>query len=139
MIVFEPLLTVNKPYVFVFFTILDNKKLSKMRTLKIALVALATTLATSLYSQEKIEQKAAEQTKEFNLKLGEQKLNAEQEKQVTAIYVEKLKEMKELNKNQPTDEQKKEVHKKYSKQISELLTKEQKAALKEYNEKNKKN
>lgn len=34
---------------------------------------------------------------------------------------------------------KKEVHKKYSKQISELLTKEQKAALKEYNEKNKKN
>lgn len=139
MIVFEPLLTVNKPYVFVFFTILNNKKLSKMRTLKIALVALATTLATSLYSQEKIEQKAAEQTKEFNLKLGEQKLNAEQEKQVTAIYVEKLKEMKELNKNQPTDEQKKEVHKKYSKQISELLTKEQKAALKEYNEKNKKN
>ncbi len=110
-----------------------------MRTLKIALVALATTLATSLYSQEKIEQKAAEQTKEFNLKLGEQKLNAEQEKKVTAIYVEKLIEMKKLNKNQPTDEQKKEMHKKYSKQISELLTKEQKAALKDYNEKNKKN
>lgn len=110
-----------------------------MKNFKILLVALATMFATSIYAQDKIEQKAAEQTKEFNLKLGEQKLSADQEKQVTAINVEKLKEMKELNNKQASDEEKKAAHKKYSKQISDLLSKEQKAALKDYNEKNKKN
>lgn len=109
-----------------------------MKNLKTLVVVLATMFTTTIYAQEKLEQKAAEQTKEFNQKLGEQKLSADQEKQVTAIYVEKLKEMKELVKKQATDEEKKGVQKKYSKQVNDLLSKEQKAALKDYNEKNKK-
>lgn len=110
-----------------------------MKTLRILILAVTTMFTTTFYAQNKLEQKAIEQTKEFNQKLGEQKLTVDQEKQVTAIYAEKLKEMRELNKKEATEEEKKAAHKKYSKQISDLLTKEQKAALKDYNQKNKKN
>lgn len=110
-----------------------------MKKFKTFIIVLSTFFATIVYAQDKVELKAVEQTKEFNLKLGEYKLSADQEKQITAIYIEKLTEMKELNKKEASEEEKKAVHKKYAKQISDLLSSEQKVALKEYNEKNKKN
>lgn len=109
-----------------------------MKKLRLILMVFAVMSATALSAQKKMEDKAAEMTKEFSAKLGTAKLTAEQEQKVTAIYVEKMNEVKEMKKAEADEakqkEMMKEINKKYAKRINdEILTPEQKTALKEYN------
>ncbi|MBF04947.1 MAG: hypothetical protein CMP76_16830 [Flavobacterium sp.] len=95
-------------------------------------------IAFNGFAQEKFEAKATELTKQFSEKLGEQKLSSEQENQIQQLFIEKLKDLKKLKKEEGLSEEAqatktKEIHKEYSKKIHEILTKEQKKALKEYN------
>lgn len=107
--------------------------MKKIKNITILFVLL---FSLTIQAQDKLEQKAAEMTKELNVKLGEAKLTSEQEQKATAIYVEKLKEIRDLRKSE-TDaeklkEQLKEVHKKYAKRLAdEVLTKDQKEAFKQ--------
>lgn len=110
-----------------------------MKKLKLIVALAFIFVSTSnVLAQEKLKEKAAEQTKELNAKLGSETLTAEQETKVTALYVEKIKEIRNV-KNEITDEaaqkeKTKEIHKSYSKRISEeILTEKQRAALKEFN------
>lgn len=109
-----------------------------MKKLRLILIAFAVIFTTAISAQSKQEQKAAEMTKEFSAKLGATKLTTEQEQKVTAIYVEKMNEVKEMKKTEADEakqkEMMKEINKKYAKRINdEILTPEQKTALKEYN------
>ena len=113
-----------------------------MKQIKIIIILFISLMSFSVNAQDKLNEKAIEQVKEFNTKLGNEKLSSEQEAKLTELYVEKQKAIKAVKK-EVTDEavQKekiKEVHKSFSKRISnEILNEKQKAALKEYN-KNKK-
>lgn len=109
-----------------------------MKKIKLLFTVFMLALSTSfVFAQEKLEEKAQTQVKEMKAKLETAKVDAltiEQEKSLTAIYLEKFKKMKEI-KNEETDEavQKekiKELHKEYAKKIQAVLTKEQKAGLK---------
>jgi hypothetical protein len=110
-----------------------------MKLFKIIFVfVMALTFTNNVVAQEKLEEKAKEMAKEYNQKLGDYPLTSVQEEQLSAIFLEKLKEIKEIKNEEETDEVKsakiKEVHKNYAKRISdEILTKEQKTALKAFN------
>jgi hypothetical protein len=91
-------------------------------------------------AQEKIEEKVAEMVKEMSVKLDiarADKLTAEQEKQLSAAYLEKINEIK-IAKNEISDkalqkEKIKEINKNNSKKIFDtILTPAQKAAIKKY-------
>ncbi len=113
-----------------------------MKKIKFITVLFIALLSFSINAQEKLKEKAVEQVQEFNVKLGNEKLSPEQETKLTELYVEKLKAIKAVKKEVTDEEEQKikvkELHKFYSKKISdEILNEKQKAALKEYN-KNKK-
>lgn len=113
-----------------------------MKKIKIITVLFITLLSFSVNAQDKLNEKAIEQVKEFNAKLGDEKLSPSQETKLTELYVEKQKAIKAVKKEVTDEEEQKikvkELHKFYSKKISdEILNEKQKAALKEYN-KNKK-
>ena len=109
-----------------------------MKQIKFIAVVLMMFMSFSISAQEKLKEKAIELTKEFNLKLGVEKLSADQETKMIALFEEKQIEIRTIKK-QVTDEEEqkekiKEVHKNYSKKIaSEILNEKQKLALKEYN------
>lgn len=113
-----------------------------MKKIKIITFLLVTLLSFSANAQDKLKEKAIEQVKEFNSKLGEEKLTSTQETKLIDLFIEKQKQIKTI-KSEVLDEvaQKekiKEVHKTFSKKIAdEILNEKQKAALKEFN-KNKK-
>lgn len=113
-----------------------------MKKIKFIAVLLMMFISFSISAQEKIKEKAIELTKEFNEKLGVEKLSIEQESQLINLFIEKQKEIKAIKKEFTNEEEQKEkikeVHKSYSKKIAEqILNDKQKLALKEYN-KNKK-
>lgn len=113
-----------------------------MKQIKFIAVLLMMFISFSISAQEKIKEKAIELTKEFNEKLGVEKLSIEQESQLINLFIEKQKEIKAIKKEYTNEEEQKEkikeVHKSYSKKIAEqILNDKQKLALKEYN-KNKK-
>lgn len=113
-----------------------------MKTKQLFQIILLIFFSLTTNAQEKINEKAIELTKEFNLKLGEEKLSTEQESKMIILFIEKQNEVKKVKKEIIDEEQQKlkikELHKLYSKKISEeILNEKQKAALKEYN-KNKK-
>lgn len=110
-----------------------------MKLFKIFFVfVIALTFTNNVVAQEKLEEKAKEMAKEYNQKLGDFPLTSVQEEQLSAVFLEKMKEIKEIKSKEETDVDKdakiKEVHKKYAKRINdEILTKEQKTALKAFN------
>lgn len=109
-----------------------------MKQIKTVTILLIMFFSFSVNAQDKMKEKAVELTKELNTKLGTEKLSADQESKVVAIYLERQNEIK-VAKNEITDEvaQKakiKEIHKTYAKKImDEILNEKQKAALKEFN------
>lgn len=118
-----------------------------MKKIRLILIVFAVISATALSAQEKgkqtTEQRATEQVNLLKTKVGEAKLTEEQEKKIYGITLEKLNEIKQARKDiqdqQVLDEKIKEIQKKYGKKIfEEVLSKEQKAAVKEYEQKNKK-
>ncbi|MQP25663.1 hypothetical protein GFJ94_11375 [Flavobacterium sp. LMO8] len=112
-----------------------------MKKIKIITVLFVILFSFSVNAQEKLEDKANAQVKEMKEKLSSanaQELTAEQEKGLTAIYLEKLKDIKKVKKEVADDTQQKEkikeLNKLYSKKIFDtVLTKEQKASLKAFN------
>ena len=112
-----------------------------MKQIKIIAILFISLLSFSVNAQEKLKEKAIEQVKEFNTKLGDEKLSPDQETKLTALYVEKLKAIKAVKKEIADEEEQKvkvkELYKKYAKLTQEILTKEQKIALKEFRFNNK--
>lgn len=111
-----------------------------MKIAKLFTILFFSIFSLTMFGQEKLEAKANELTQKLNEKLGDYKLSSVQEKKLTALYIQKLKEIKQL-KNEGLEEEQvkiktKELHKSYAKKIQEVLEKEQKMALKEYNENN---
>lgn len=109
-----------------------------MKQIKFIAVVLMMFMSFSISAQEKLKEKAIELTKEFNQKLGVEKLSADQETKMIALFEEKQKEIRTIKKEVTDEEEQKEkikeVHKAYSKKIAaEILNEKQKLALKEYN------
>lgn len=113
-----------------------------MKHLKTITILFITLLSFSVSAQDKIKEKAIELTKEFNAKLGEEKLSVDQEAKMNALFVERQNEIKAIKKDVADEETQKlkikEVYKLYAKKISdEILNEKQKTALKEFNKNNK--
>lgn len=113
-----------------------------MKKIKISAILFIIFLSFSANAQDKLKEKATEQAKEFNLKLGNESLTSEQEGLLVSLFIEKQKEIRAVKKEVANeDEQKnkvKEIHKIYAKRISdEILNDKQKMALKENAKKNK--
>lgn len=109
-----------------------------MKPIKYVIILLFLFFNYSVFSQDRIKQKATELTKEFNQKLGVEKLSPDQETKMIALFEEKQKEIRTIKKEVTDEEEQKEkikeVHKAYSKKIAaEILNEKQKLALKEYN------
>lgn len=109
-----------------------------MKKIKIFTILFISLLSFSVNAQDKLNEKAIEQVKEFNTKLGNEKLTSSQEIKLTELFVEKQKAIKAVKKEVTEEEEQKlkikELHKFYSKKISdEILNEKQKVALKEYN------
>ena len=93
-----------------------------------------------LNAQENLEEKANKLVAEMSEKLINAEapiLTLDQEKNLTTLYLEKLKEIKaikkEVSNNEEQKEKIKEVNKSYGKKVYDtILTKEQKTALKAY-------
>jgi len=86
----------------------------------------------------KLVSKAKERTEKLNAKITSANtdvaLTPEQREKIDALYVDLIKGMRQVKKSEATEEEqaakKKEVRKAINKQISAILTKEQKAAKK---------
>ncbi len=111
-----------------------------MKITKIILaLAVLFFFSTGAFAQsEKLLAKAQEKTEKLNKSLtaGDENaaLTTEQREKIDALYVGMIKEMRGVNKSEATDEEKKakkkEVRKATSKQVSAILTKEQRMAKK---------
>ena len=107
-----------------------------MKKIKISAILFILFISFSANAQDKLKEKATEQAKEFNLKLGNESLTSEQETMLVSLFMEKQKEIRTVKKDVTNeDEQKakiKEIHKMYAKRISDkILNDKQKLALKE--------
>lgn len=111
-----------------------------MKIAKLLTILFFTFFSMNSFSQEKLEARAAEMTQKLNDKLGDYNLSSSQEDKINVLYLEKLKEIIKLKKEGLTEEElktkTKELHKSYAKKIQEILDKNQKMALKEYNSNN---
>mgnify|MGYP000155886295 CR=1 FL=1 len=107
-----------------------------MKQIKIITILFIALLSFSVNAQDKLNEKAIEQVKELNVKLGDEKLSPDQETKLTELYIEKLKAIKAVKKEVADEEEQKvkvkELYKKYAKLTQEILTKEQKIALKDF-------
>ena len=107
--------------------------MKKIKTIAILFILF---LSFSANAQDKLKEKATEQAKEFNLKLGKESLTPEQENLLVTLFMEKQKEIRNAKKDVSNEEEQKtkikEINKKFSKRIvDEVLNEKQKVALKE--------
>lgn len=119
-----------------------------MKFLKLTLlITFFTLLGTNVNAQEKFEKRADEMVKEMVTKFdANEKLKptTEQQKLLKEVYLKKLNEIKviktEVTEETSQKEKIKEVNKKYAKEIFDtILTKDQKAYLKELKKETKTN